>query len=68
MNGKKTHTHPVPSTKIKVPTTLFVEAMALEHSKEWLKTMELELESIWCNDVAVLTPVSDVLEIKRLEL
>ena len=56
---------PVLPNKMKVPT-IFIEAMNSEHSKEMKTAMELELESIRDNDVAVLTPISGVPRNKRV--
>ena len=49
----------VSPNKIKVLTT-FIKAMNPEHSKERKKAMELELECIKGNKVAVLTTILDV--------
>ena len=49
----------VPPIKIKVSTP-FTEAMNSEYSKEQLKIMEFELESINVDEVAVLTSVSNI--------
>ena len=50
---------PVTPSKLKVLIT-FTEAMNSEHSREWKNAMELELECIKSNEVAVMTPISDV--------
>ena len=51
---------PVPSSKIKAPIT-FTKAMNSEHStRECEKVMELKVECIKSNDVAVMNPISDV--------
>ena len=57
---------PEHSVKVKIPTR-FAEAMNLEYSKEWLNAMELELEIIRVNEVAVLIPVSNITRKKRHE-
>ena len=40
--------------------------MDSEHSREWKKAVELELECIKSNELAVLTPISDVPSNKRV--
>ena len=50
---------PVRLIKIKIPT-LLNKTINSEDSRKCLKVMELKLESIRANKVALLTPISDV--------
>ena len=51
--------------KIKLPTT-FTEAVNSQYSEERLNAMKLEIESIKGNEVAVLTPLSNVPRNKKV--